>query len=249
LFLAIGFIAAIALLERRAARHGIPAERMMDLGLLILVVSVAGSRLFFVASHWADYTANPLSALAVWDGGLTFYGGLIAALLVTLLFLRSHRIPFWQLADLATPSFALGLGFGRIGCFFSGCCFGMPTAAPWGVRFPSECAAGYTFGGPIHPTQLYEALFGFAACILLLLWRPKRAFPGATICLFLLLYAAWRFGIDFIRYYEPSQYWLGLTNNQWVSVAMACFAITSGIVLHARMGDGSDRRVGTPQSA
>jgi phosphatidylglycerol:prolipoprotein diacylglycerol transferase len=232
LMLALAFIIGIAMVQRGAQRLGVPREAVADLGLWILVASVAGSRLYYVASHWEEYASRPLTALAVWDGGLTFYGGVLLALPVSFLFIRKKRLPGWSLADLTAPAFALGLGLGRIGCFLSGCCFGKPSHLPWAMTFPADSFAGSIYRCPIHPTQLYESLFGFLCFGLLSFLARRKYFPGFLMVLFLGLYGAWRFAIDNLRYYESSQLWLlGLTNNQWISILMVLAAIAAGIWL------------------
>lgn len=237
LMLALAFIIGIRLVQSGAARLGVPKDQVADLGLLILAAAVAGSRLFYVATHWADYRASPLSSLAIWDGGLTFYGGVLAALPASYLYVRSKKLPFWKLADLAAPAFALGLGLGRIGCFLSGCCFGKPSGLPWAVRFPPQSFAGYVFDCPLHPTQLYESLFGFACFGLLLLLSRRKRFAGFLMCLFIGLYGAWRLVVDLWRYYETTQVWAwGLTNNQWISMLMIVSAAAAGMALSRRTG-------------
>lgn len=232
LMLALAFIVGIWIVQKGAAPLGISKEQVADLGLLILAAAVVGSRLFYVATHWADYRAAPLTSLAIWDGGLTFYGGLLAALPVSYLFARHKNLPFWTLADLAAPAFALGLGLGRIGCFLSGCCFGKPSHLPWAVRFPARSFAGHVYDCPIHPTQLYESAFGFACFGLLWLMAKRRHFSGEQICLFLGLYGAWRLLVDLWRHYETTQIWaLGLTNNQWISIMMMAASAIMAVVL------------------
>ncbi len=242
LMLALAFIIGIRLVQNGAARLGISREQVADLGLLILAAAVVGSRAFYVATHWPDYAHRPLSALAVWDGGLTFYGGVLAALPTSYLYVRSKKLPYRKLADLAAPAFALGLGLGRIGCFLSGCCFGKPSHLPWAVRFPPHSFAGYVFDCPLHPTQLYESLFGFACFGLLLLLSKRKHFDGFLMCLFIGLYGAWRMLIDIWRYYETTQVWAwGLTNNQWISILMVLSAAATGAVLSRRDGEMGKR--------
>ncbi len=235
LMLALAFVLGIGMVRRRAAALGIARETISDLGLLILAAAVVGSRMFYVITHWADYASQPLSALAVWDGGLTFYGGLLLALPVSWWYVRAKRLPFWELSDLAAPAFALGLGLGRIGCFLSGCCFGRPTDLPWAVKFPPHSFAGYVFHCPIHPTQLYESAFGFVSFLLLSRLSRRKHFPRILMCLFVGLYGAWRILVDRWRYYETTQYWAGgLTNNQWISLGMVAAAVLGGAVLYSR---------------
>lgn len=232
LMLALAFLAAILLLEARAKGLGIAKDTVMDFGLVIMIASIVGSRAFYVGSHWNEYAGNPLTALAVWEGGLTFYGGVLLSVPAGVFFLYRKKIPFWPLADMAAPAFALGLGIGRLGCFLNGCCFGHPSSLPWAVRFPADTAAGAAFSCALHPTQLYESLFGFSAMILLLWLGRKRLFQGALFCLFLGMYGIWRFILDYFRYYEHSQVWLwNLTNNQWISLGIVLFALVSGMVL------------------
>lgn len=242
LMLALAFIIGIRLVQNGAARLGVSKDQVADLGLLILAAAVVGSRLFYVVTHWADYRAAPLSSLAIWDGGLTFYGGVLAALPVSFLYVRYKKLPFWKLADLAAPAFALGLGLGRIGCFLSGCCFGKPSDLPWAMKFPAHSFAGYVFDCPIHPTQLYESIFGFACFVLLLFLSRRKHFAGFLMCLFIGLYGAWRLVVDLWRYYETTQVWaLGLTNNQWISILMVLSAAAAGTALSRGSGGGEKR--------
>jgi len=84
----------------------------------------------------------------------------------------------------------------------------------------------------LHPTQLYEAIFGLLAMALLLWLGKRKYFPGAIFCLFLGMYGGWRFILDHFRHYESSQLWLlGLTNNQWISLGLIGFALVSSLIL------------------
>jgi phosphatidylglycerol:prolipoprotein diacylglycerol transferase len=231
LMLAIAFLAAIGVIEYLAKPRGMDTDKIMDFALVAMVAAIIGSRAFYVLSHLAEYRANYWSVLAVWEGGLTFYGGVLLAVPAAVLFMKRNRLPVWPLADLVAPGFALGVGFGRLGCFLNGCCFGKPSRLPWAVRFPPNSAAG-ALDCALQPTQLYESLFGFALFALLMYLVRKKFFSGFLFCLFIATYAVWRFFLDFLRYYEPSQFTLlGLTNNQWVSVFLLIAAIVTAILL------------------
>jgi len=235
LMLALAFLAGIWLMELQTKKIGLDKNLIVDLGVFVMTGSVIGSRLMYVATHWNEYSSNPWQALAVWQGGLTFYGGFILGTLTAVAFCRVRKISFWTIADIAAPGFAAGLGLGRIGCFLNGCCFGKPSSLPWAVTFPANGAAALTAGCPVHPTQIYESAFGFVAFGLLWALRNKRKFPGFSICLFFLLYGIWRFISDQFRVYEQSQRWIfGLTNNQWISLGIILFAITAGLMLKLR---------------
>jgi phosphatidylglycerol---prolipoprotein diacylglyceryl transferase len=235
LMLALAFLSAIWLMELQAKKHGLDKTLIVDLGVFVMAGSVIGSRLMYVATHWSEYSSNPWQALAVWEGGLTFYGGFILGTLTAAAFCRARKVSFWTIADIAAPGFAMGLGLGRIGCFLNGCCYGKPSSLPWAVHFPANGTTGPISGCAVHPTQIYEALFGFATFGLLWALRNKKMFPGFSICLFFLLYGLWRFASDYLRFYETSQRWtFGLSNNQWISIGIILFAIVAGLVLKSK---------------
>jgi phosphatidylglycerol:prolipoprotein diacylglycerol transferase len=189
----------------------------------------------YVVTHWPEYSGNWASVFAVWEGGLTFYGGFIFGTLAAMIYSRKLGIPFWRLSDIAAPGFAIGLGLGRVGCFLNGCCFGKPAELPWAVAFPGQEAAGLAAGCRVHPTQIYEALFGFALFGMLWSIRHKKYFDGFKVSLMFLLYGLWRFFTDYFRFYEQSQrWWWGLTNNQWISLAIILFVLGAGLVIKSR---------------
>jgi phosphatidylglycerol---prolipoprotein diacylglyceryl transferase len=234
LMLAIAFLAGIMVVERLAGPRGLDKDKILDCVLVIMAAAIIGSRAFYVLSHLDEYRGSWWSVLAVWEGGLTFYGGVLLAVPAAIVFMRRNKLPVWQLADLIAPAFALGVGFGRLGCFLNGCCFGKPSGLPWAVRFPSGSAAG-ALGCALQPTQLYESVFGFAMFALMMALVRRKHFPGSLFCLFIALYSVWRFLLDFLRSYEPSQFAaLGLTNNQWVSVFLLVFAGVTAAILYRR---------------
>ncbi len=221
LMLAISFGIGLWLCIRRGRAQNIEAETITDVIFGILVSSIIGVRLFFVLTHLGDF--HPwYRAFYIWDGGLTLYGGIIAAIAMVVVMARRRGIPFLILADIIAPSVMLGLGFTRIGCFLAGCCFGRPTDLSCGVVFPLGSPAVKLFGEvAVHPSQLYSSGGGFLIFGLLLLMERVWNFRGATFGRFLLLYGVSRFAVDFSRYYEPEQVIaLGWSNNQWISMGL-----------------------------
>jgi len=197
-FLALGFIAGLILAALKARKEGVASERVVDLFFYAVLSSIVGSRILFVLIHFDSFRQNPLQIFKIWEGGLVFYGGLILAVGVSIWYMKWHRLPIWKLTDLFSPSIALGLFFGRMGCFFAGCCYGRETSLPWGIIFtdPNSLAR---LNIPLHPTQLYEASSNLAI-FFLLKWREKgKAFDGQIFWLFLLLYSVTRFLIEMLR--------------------------------------------------
>jgi phosphatidylglycerol:prolipoprotein diacylglycerol transferase len=228
LAIAIGVALGLVLAAREARRQGLPTARFWDLSFRLVLASVVGSRLLFVllnAPAFARLCAEGraqiggptlrdcTAALRIWEGGLVFYGGVIAAAAVVYVFARRERWSVGVVADAYAPGLALAHVFGRLGCFAAGCCYGKacPPGGP-GVRFPAGSVAhadllahghvppGATHTGPLHPTQLYEATGELTLLVALLALRRWRAAPPGRLAMtYALLYAALRFGVEVYR--------------------------------------------------
>ena len=134
--MAIGFLLGFFLIGRLGRKISSNPQLITNLALYCLIAGVVGARIFYVIHHF-DELERPLASLfAVWQGGLEFYGGVILAVPVILFYSRYHKLPILQCLDIMAIALMLGLAFGRIGCFWNGCCFGKPSELPWAVRFP-----------------------------------------------------------------------------------------------------------------
>ncbi len=205
LMLAVAFIVGMQLALAEASRRRLDEARLSALSFWILILAIAGSRLMYVLSHPEAYAGRWLDVLKLWEGGLTMYGGFVAALVGSIVYLRRHGLPVAEVCDAFSPAIALGSGITRIGCFLNGCCYGKPCSLPWGVMFDPDSFAGRAFPGvALHPTQLYLALAGFANFALLWGLRRRLSRPGQLFFLFLLVEAVSRFVIDFFRHYDPN---------------------------------------------
>jgi phosphatidylglycerol:prolipoprotein diacylglycerol transferase len=209
-----GFAAGVWLAARQARRQGLDAGAVLDVCFWALVVGLAGSRLLFVAQHAGTFVrlchaGDCTAALRLWDGGLVFYGGALAAGALVAIMARRRDWAFGQIGDLLAPSLALGHVLGRLGCFAAGCCYGKPCA--WGVAFPPGSVA-YTqlmaegaissaaaLTPPLHPTQLYEAAGELLIFVGLLLWRRRQRFTGELVLLYALAYALLRGLVELFR--------------------------------------------------
>jgi phosphatidylglycerol:prolipoprotein diacylglycerol transferase len=216
LAIAVGFAVGVVLAAREARRAGLEPGPMLDLLFWILVSGVLGSRLAFVLLHAGQYLtlcrqglSGSLAPLKLWEGGLVFYGGALAATGAVALFARRQGWAFGRVADVLAPSLALGHAFGRLGCFFAGCCFGKPWRAglafpPGSVAFDYLASTGAISPDaaatpPLHPTQLYEAAGELLIFFLLLRARPRQRFAGATALLYAAAYAGLRFVVEVFR--------------------------------------------------
>jgi len=220
-FVAVGFLLGFFIAVRRGREEGIPFERMVDLLFCIVLSAIIGSRLLFVLTDLDHFREYPLQIFKVWEGGLVFYGGLLLAIAVSIIYLRWNRLPVWKFGDISALSIALGLFFGRIGCFFAGCCYGKETSLVWGITFtdPNSLAR---LNLSLHPTQIYEAI-GSLAIFLFLNWKgKKKAFEGEIFWFFLFFYAVVRFIIEFFRD-DPRGFLLGemLSTSQGIGIFLA----------------------------
>ena len=262
LLIATGFILGIWLAQREGKRRGQDPEQIADLTFWILVAGLVGSRVYYILVNWRDYFEAGTffvttsfgripRVLAIWEGGLVFYGGFIGAVGVAWLFMRRHRMAFLAHADTLIPSVALGHFFGRLGCFGAGCCWGDVATShlPWGVHFPPESLAYQTFAAratpaaflapdrsatlPLHPTQLYES-FGelglFLALVVLV--RPRKRFHGQVLATWLLLYALLRSLVESFRGDVERGVVLGLGVGIWTSLLI----FAAGAALFATAG-------------
>jgi phosphatidylglycerol:prolipoprotein diacylglycerol transferase len=173
--------------------------------------------------YYREHPDQILSFATLQAGGV-FYGGLIAALAVAFWYMRRMKLPPLQTADVFAPGIALGHGIGRIGCFSAGCCWGIECHRPWAVTFTNPVAneiTGVPLNRPLHPTQLYEAIAEFVI-FGILYWRIRRAHPrGMIIALYLLLYSAARFVVEFFRVHDQANPFGGPLNaSQWISIGL-----------------------------
>ena len=236
LMVALGFLAAMAWIRYQAPRAHLPSAKMLDLAFIMLLVSLVGSRIAYLFVEWRHFSSDPIDAFRVWEGGLVFYGGLIACIPAAYYYTRRHGFPFFKIADLFMPAVALGHAFGRIGCFLAGCCYGKqcPVGAWYATVFPADAGGLAPVGIALYPTQLTEAAAEFLL-FLLLAWKSrKKGFDGQILLLYLMAYAILRFGIEFLRGDRER----GLYFNQAISfsqiLSIVLFASALSVLIYRR---------------
>jgi len=231
LMLAIAFLAGTWVALRESRRLGLDEDRVVTVILVALVAAILGARALYVAEHVREFRGTYLSVLALWQGGLTLYGGIVAGTVAGLFAARRAGLPMWVTADALTPSLALGTMFGRVGCFLNGCCYGRPTRLPWGVVFPPDSFAGLEFGPvPVHPSQLYFAAAGLVLFLLAWVVRRRGWVPGVLFWGMVAVMALVRIPLDLTRVYEAEAIVADLgavsvTESQVTSVAILLFAL------------------------
>ena len=198
-------------------RYGIEPDRVYDIALVSLLGGVIGARVVYILLN--PGTESWTGFLAVWQGGLSFHGGLACAMILGYIYSRRAKLSFANVADMVAPSLAIGYAFTRIGCFLNGCCYGSPTSLPWGVAFDDHSSGGLT--PPSHPTQIYAFIANLLIFWLLTRLEKMHRRPGFVFVAYLGLYSIYRFLIEFPRSgYSASHWAFGLTQAQGVSLAV-----------------------------
>ena len=220
--IALGVLLGVMVAVRRAKTIGLEADLIFDLTFYCVIIGFVGSRVFFILGDLRGFFQSP-SEYIFSRQGYVFFGGLIFALIFALWFLHRKRADPWQVGDVMAPSIALGHMFGRIGCFFSGCCYGAVCLPQWrslGVTFPKADpltgTEAYSFAYtdqltrgligpealrtlPVYPVQLFEAAANLLIFLgLIWLWR-KRRFRGQIFAGYLIAYGTARFLLEFLR--------------------------------------------------
>jgi phosphatidylglycerol:prolipoprotein diacylglycerol transferase len=235
--LAAAYLFGLQLARVRAKARGLDANRILDLGIYIIISALIGAKLLLLITDFRTFSANPRELLTLARSGGVFYGGLILAVVVALIYIRKIGLPLWTTCDVFAPGIALGHVIGRFGCLFAGCCYGKEAHVPWAITFTDPFAAsnvGTPLGVPLHPTQLYEAGAELLILIVLLLTERKgRPFPGRTFWLYMLLYAISRFIIEFFRGDERGTVGM-FSTSQFISVLLAPLAIVMLVYLSRR---------------
>lgn len=238
LMIGIGALLAIFVSEWRAKRRGLDGELVFSAAVWGLLAGLLGAKLTFIISNIKLLFTNPSYVLGT--NGFTVYGGVVLGIIVGGLIVKRKKVDVPVYLDLVIPQIALAQGFGRIGCFLAGCCYGKPTDSHFGVVFPVEAIA--PSGIPLIPTQLISAAGDFLIFAILLLLsnfatdylkvrkgeeelldkdavtKKLRLFqPLSMSGMYLILYGIGRFAIEFLRA-DPRRTALGLTSNQYVSI-------------------------------
>ena len=221
--MALALAAGVTLFLYQGRKSGLREETLLGFSFWVIISGVVGARVFYVAGELSWFLRHPGEILFLWQGGLTFHGGLFFAVIGALCYTYRHRLSFWRIANIAAPSIALGMSIGRMGCFLNGCCYGKPWKL--GLIFPVTSPAGRAFPHrPIIPSQLISSVDLLAIFFVLSLLRRQDRWTGHLFPFFLLFYSAHRFGIEFLRA-DHLPIYLHLTPAQLASIFVAILAL------------------------
>jgi len=225
----LGFTAAWLVARRRSERAwaAVRSHQIEDLilysALGVIIGGRLGSALFYNFDKWMT---DPIWIFRLWEGGMAFHGGLLGVVAAVWLYARKIEQPFFAVADFTAPLVPIGLGLGRIGNFIGQELWGRPTDGPWGMIFPRDPEQLAR-----HPSQLYQAALEGAVLFIILFWYSRKPRPAGVIGgLFLVLYAVFRFAVEFVR--QPDQH-IGFDAAGWMTRGqILCIPMAAaGIVL------------------
>ncbi len=196
LMIAIGILSAYLLTEHRAKKLKLEHEKVFSLVIWCAVGGLLGAKLLYYITQIPEIIEDPSILWKVTDG-FVVYGGIIGGILAGFLFCKKNKLNFLTYFDLAMPSIALAQGFGRIGCFLSGCCYGVETDCALGIVFHNSNYAPN--GIRLVPTQLISSGLDFLHCFLLLFYAKRKKANGQVAALYLICYSIGRFVLEYFR--------------------------------------------------
>jgi phosphatidylglycerol:prolipoprotein diacylglycerol transferase len=204
LLVSLGVLLGLWISVRNSQKQGIDPDNAWNLGIIVVMCGIIGSKILYILVDWGEYSAHPaeIFSLNTLQAGGVFSGGLIGAFAAAAWYIRRHHMPALATCDAFAPGLAIGHAIGRVGCFAAGCCFGKPTDHFWGVTFTSPIAhelVGTPIGEALQPTQLFESAIELANFFLLAWLLKRKKFDGEVIGTYFFLYGIARFFLEYLR--------------------------------------------------
>jgi len=237
----------------QSKKQALDAVKVVDAGFYTILVSLLGAKIVMFVGNFSFYVRYPSELLSLARSGGVFQGGLAFGVVFALWYFHKRRLPTWKLVDLMAPALALGHGFGRIGCFMAGCCYGRACQIPLGVRFHSEYAhelTGVPLGETIYPVQLFEAALNFLNFLVLFLILRRKKFEGQVFAFYIVNYSVIRFFTEYFRGDHAERAYLVQGSSPLLSLSYPQFfclvGLAAGLVLMfvmKRMSAGSAPKI------
>lgn len=246
--IALGFLLGYLMVSQLARKSGQNPEIYLDYLLCMMIPAIIGARIYYVVFSWDYYKANPGEIINLRHGGLGIIGGIIAGILVLIIFARVKKYPALRMLDTLSAGLLVGQILGRWGNFFNREAFGGFCDGPLAMQIPVEYfekmgrlteirntglldqLVNVTINGEqmsciqVHPTYLYEGLWNLALLLIILLWRKRKSFDGELFCIYIIGYGIGRFFIESLR---VDQLQIGNTGIAVTQVVCACAAVAA----------------------
>lgn len=235
IMIAVSIVISTLFIYRDSRQHGLDTDAVLDVVIAAVIGGILGARIGWIATSpgvvW--YLGHPLRILAIWEGGLSYFGGILGGVAAAAWMIRRRRLRFWQMADMVAPLLALSFGIGKIGCWLNGCCHGTVTTSWLGVVFTDPLSECELLGQRVWPTQLFNSASGFIVfAILFWIVRRHQHYEGEVFVWYLYLYGVTSFIVEFYRYIPV--HLLGLSPNQWTAVVIVPAGYIASRILRRR---------------
>lgn len=227
--IAVGYLIAVALCLWLAKKKNKNGDIITDFALIALIGGFLGAKLLYIIVEFKTFLERPLDVIGF--SGFVVYGGIIAGAASIYVYSRIKKVNCFEYLDFMIPFIALVQGFGRIGCFMAGCCYGAPTDSFLGVTFPVGSLA--PSGIKLWPTQLFSAAGDFVICAILLVFSKYNKKNGNVCILYLILYGVGRFLVEILRNDDRGSVG-ALSTSQFISIFIVAGAIAVGLILNLK---------------
>ena len=223
LMIAIGIIVAATLFINKGKKKDFNEDSLLNLIIFAIIGGMLGGKGLFIITEFKNIIKDP-SILLNFGYGFVVYGAIGGGALAMYLYCRKKKWNIIEMLDMTVPGLAIAQGFGRIGCFLAGCCYGAETTSPIGVEFPKNSLA--PTGMHLHPTQIYSSVFDFILGFLLLYYSKKERKNGKVMGLYLIIYSVGRFLVEFLRNDERGNVGV-FSTSQFIAI----FTLVLGIII------------------
>lgn len=222
--IAIGIFVAVMMLLHRSRKRGYDEDSILNMAIAAVICGILGGKLLFIITEFKSMVNDP-SLLKDIGNGFVVYGAIAGGALGALFYAKRKKWNILKTFDMLIPGVAIAQGFGRIGCFLAGCCYGKETSLPIGVEFENSLFA--PAGVHLHPTQIYMSLFDFALGFFLLWYDKKEHEEGRTFSLYIMIYSVGRIIVEFLRD-DPRGSVGPLSTSQFIGI----FTLAIGLALY-----------------
>jgi len=235
IMIAVSIAISITVIYIESRHQGLNTDDVLDMAIAAVIGGILGARIGWIMTSgnvlW--YLAHPLHILAIWEGGLSYFGGILGGVIAANWLIRRRRMRFWQMADIAAPLLALSFGIGKIGCWLNGDSNGTATTSWLGVIFTNPLSESTLLNQRVWPTQLFNSASGFLVfAVLFWVVRKRKRYDGQVFIWYLYLYGATSFVVEFFR--DIPVHVLRLTPNQWTDITIIILGIIASPILRRR---------------
>ncbi len=230
LLILLGFSIGILIAVLRSHINNQKKEDVFYASLFSAIGLIIGAKLLYIVinipyivDNFKVIISNPKYIIDILQSGFVFYGGLVGAIVSIYIYTKKYKVDFVSLIETLAPSFPLIHAFGRLGCFFAGCCYGIPFNPPIGMMFNESMVAPHNIA--LFPVQLLEALLNILIFIFLIIYARKKRSRGNVISIYLIFYSVVRFIVEYLRYDAERGFLAGISTSQWFSIIILILVI------------------------